>query len=355
MKHPDSVAIYETTFGHAPRATAFAPGRINIIGEHVDYNQGLVLPTPLAQGVDVSLGHSDDGISAVSTLSEGLEKRGLSDPPNGSWTDYIVGAAKTLGLQKGFKIAVDSSLPAGASVSSSAALLVAVIRAMNDLFDLSMDQQSIARSAQRVENDYLGLQNGLMDQMVSACGTYGKALLFDTENGALSDHDLIKGTSIITLHSGETRRLVGNAYNDRRASCERAAQAIGVASLRQASLADLDKIIDETDRARARHIVSEHDRTSAVLDAIAQGDTTKMGQQITACHRSLSKDFEVSTAAMDALVETALDAGALGARMTGAGFGGCIIVLTQTSEAEAIKSTILSKHTKAFEVATLDF
>lgn len=355
MEQPDSHPLFERSFGSKPKTKSFAPGRINIIGEHVDYNEGLVLPTPLALGIDVSLTANGSEVMAASTLSGDVEAREMTDAPNGSWTDYVVGAAQIVGVTKGFKIAVDSNLPAGASVSSSAALLVSVIQALNSEYELHLSQQDIARAAQRVENEYLGLKNGLMDQMVSACGTFGKALLFDTQNGSISDHDLIPGTSILTIHSGQTRRLVGNEYNDRRESCDRAAAAIGVPSLRHASLDDLPRVKDLTDMARARHIISEHDRTLAVLDAISRADAQTMGQHVTDCHWSLANDFEVSTPAMDALVETALEHGALGARMTGAGFGGCIIVFSETKKAEQIRSEILGRHDMAYDVATLHF
>ncbi|MEM9715325.1 MAG: galactokinase [Pseudomonadota bacterium] len=355
MEQPDSREIFEARFGHEPEVTRFAPGRINIIGEHVDYNEGLVLPTPLAQGISVSASLGGEDLQAVSTLDGAVTHRELTDTPQDIWTDYLVGALQISGVAKGVRIAVDSNLPAGASVSSSAALLVATLKALNDLLDLSLTDQKIALLAQRVENEYLGLRNGLMDQMVSACGTFGKALLFDTQSGEISDHALIPDTAILTLHSGEDRRLVGNAYNDRRTSCERAAADIGVTSLREASLNQLDMVEDATDRARARHVISEHQRTLDVLSSIEQNNPAEMGKLITACHHSLSSDYDVSTPAMDALVSTALSAGALGARMTGAGFGGCIIVLTTLKKADVLRAEIFSKHPKAYDVATLVF
>lgn len=351
----DPAEFFVEKFGHKPEAVAFAPGRINIIGEHVDYNGGIVLPTPLDLGVTVAVSRQERGVSAASALFEDTTHRDMDEKAQHHWTDYILGAAQIAGVTSGLKIAVTSTLPDGASVSSSAALIVANLRALNEVFDLGLSGKEIAIRAQAVENNYIGLKNGLMDQMVSSCGRFGQALLFDTLSGEISDYPLIRDTAIVTLHSGQTRRLQDNAYNDRRDACDRAAADIGVEYLRNAQSADLPKVTDPSDRAKARHVIEEGARTEAALHAIETNDVAGLGHILTACHWSLSKNFDVSTAEMDELIETAIDESAYGARMIGAGFGGCMIALTSIKDADEFSARVIAKHPNAWHVATLKF
>lgn len=345
---------FASAFGRAPAAVGRAPGRVNLIGEHTDYNDGLVLPVPLPLGTAVAVGRNDQGrLRAVSALGDLREERPMGSPVQGSWTDYLLGACAEAGITHGVDIAVVSDLPAGASVSSSAALCVAALRALADMQGQPMDGADLALAAQRIENEFVGVACGLMDQMVCATGQPGHALFFDTRAMQTRPVPLIKGLCLLTIHSGQTRRLADGAYNDRRAACERAAAAMGVASLRDAAEADLGRVADDADRASARHVVTENARVTEAVTVLEAGDGPALGAILNAGHASLSRDFRVSTPLVDALTQAARDAGALGARITGAGFGGCFIVLAEPDRADAILHAVRSVNADAWEVCRI--
>ncbi|MEM7243527.1 MAG: galactokinase [Pseudomonadota bacterium] len=328
-----------------PNAQAYAPGRVNLIGEYTDFNDGLVLPMPLDLGVSIALSKRDDGkFVAQSASFEGQVTRQIDEKASGHWTDYLLGSVQYSGAgSEGVSISVSTTLPVGASVSSSAAVEVAVLRAMRRAYNLDYSDKALARIAQRVENEYVGVGSGLMDQMVISVGEPRKALFFDTQSGATKNYDMLRDTVLLTLHSGITRKLTENAYNDRRASCERAAADMGVESLREATADMLLHVKDQDDRRKAGHVVAENDRVLACLGALEAGDAAGFGAIMYDGHESLSTDFEVSKPEMDAMIEAARGAGALGARMTGAGFGGCIVVLSRPDQVDGLKAKIVDE------------
>jgi galactokinase len=353
-----ATALFKSKFGTEPVVSVFAPGRINLMGEHTDYNDGLVLPMPLPLGIDIVLAQSmGSGLEAISTLDNKLSTREFADAANGDWTDFLLGSIVMSGVKipNGLRVAVHSNLPAGASVSSSAALQVAMLRGLRDLFNLSIDDDTIARLAQKSENEFVGLNCGLMDQMVCSKGQAGSALFFDTRSGETKQIALSSGVVILTIHSGQSRRLVDNEYNMRRASCERAASDIGVPALRDANIVDLSQVKSEDDRNKARHVIADNIRVIEMMEAMENSAWKQAGKLLFACHKSLSCDFDVSTPAMDALVESARKNGAFGARMTGAGFGGCIIVLTEIETADTITEAIIKDHPNAYLINKMVF
>ena len=329
MKMIDLLENHKSKFGDVI-ASAFAPGRVNLIGEYTDFNDGLVLPMPLPLGVYIFISKGPSGtLIANSEQFEKETKRFIGDKPNGDWTDYLLGALEVSGLDKtiGLCVSVYSDLPVGASVSSSAAIQVAMLKALREGFNLVISDENIAKLAQKAENEYVGVQCGLMDQMVISVGKQNSALLFDIQSGKTENLEFFDNVNVLTIHSGVSRKLKDNAYNDRRASCDRACKDMGISSLRNATLSDLSKVKNYDDRIKSQHVISENLRVLECVKALRDNDTKLFGKIMNEGHKSLSKDFCVSTEKMDTMVTFSQDFGALGARMTGAGFGGCIVVL----------------------------
>lgn len=339
--------VHEEQFGVKPDVVVSAPGRVNLIGEHTDYNQGLCLPVALPEKTSMTLTPSDhEQGRAFSVNFDDEADWSVGDQPRNHWTDYIVGTYTIL-AREGFDvpladISVQSTIPIGGGVSSSAAFCVCLIRGLNALANLQLDAERIAVLAQAVENDFIGLPCGLMDQMASSVGNVGQPLLFDTRDNSTTGYALIPGHSIMVFNSGVERQLRGSEYADRREQCKNAASSLGVSSLRDITDEDVDGINDPLDQRRARHVVTENARVMDACQALKQLDSARLGQILNAGHASLRDDFEVSVPAVDALVETCVHAGALGARITGAGFGGCIVVLTDTDQANLVKEAALS-------------
>ena len=338
--------VHQAQFGVQPDVVVSAPGRVNLIGEHTDYNQGLCLPLALPEQTSMALTKAVRGQArAYSVNFDDEAVWSLGEKPRNHWTDYIVGTYAIL-EREGFDvpladIGVQSTIPIGGGVSSSAAFCVCLIRGLSKLANLEIDAERIAKLAQAVENDFIGLPCGLMDQMASSVGSVGQPLLFDTRDNSTTEHALIPGNTIMVFNSGVERQLRGSEYSDRRRQCENAASALGVASLRSITIADVDGIKNPIDQKRARHVVTENARVMDACHALELLDSLKLGQILNAGHASLRDDFEVSVPAVDALVETCVHAGALGARITGAGFGGCIVVLTNADNANAVKEAAL--------------
>ena len=338
--------VHQAQFGVQPDVVVSAPGRVNLIGEHTDYNQGLCLPLALPEQTNMALTKAVRGQArAYSVNFDDEAEWSLGEKPRNHWTDYIVGTYAIL-EREGFDvpladIGVQSTIPIGGGVSSSAAFCVCLIRGLSKLANLEIDAERIAKLAQAVENDFIGLPCGLMDQMASSVGSVGQPLLFDTRDNSTTEHALIPGNTIMVFNSGVERQLRGSEYSDRRRQCENAASALGVASLRSITIADVDGIKNPIDQKRARHVVTENARVMDACHALELLDSLKLGQILNAGHASLRDDFEVSVPAVDALVETCVHAGALGARITGAGFGGCIVVLTNADNANAVKEAAL--------------
>ena len=324
-------------FGRGSVARASAPGRVNLIGDHTDYAEGFCLPMPLPLETHVALAPAD----CFRVHSEEMEDTLDFDPfgpPRGNWSDYVAGPLAEL-VKAGFTVppvemTVRSSVPSGAGLSSSAALEVATLRAMLSLTGQAVSDSRIAHFAQAGENNYCGVQCGILDQMASAMGRSRQALLLDCRTNKGQLVPLPPEFHFEIVHCGKPRHLADGAYNERRATTAEAARHLGLRALRDADMAALEALRDDEMLRRARHVVSENARVLAAVDAIRTADVAGFGALMNESHRSLALDFEVSTPTLDRLVESALDAGALGARLTGAGFGGCIVALVPAESSD---------------------
>jgi galactokinase len=330
---------YREEFGGEPDLIASAPGRINLIGEHTDYNGGFVLPCAIDRRIAVAVGSGEGGL--YSADFDELRRVGEKD---GSWADYPRGVAWAMGEAGhetgGFRAAFAGDVPLGSGLSSSAAIEAATALALDALFGFGIERTDLALVCQRVENDYLGVGTGIMDQYASLLCRAGAALLIDCRSLEARSVPLDLGAAGLALLVCDTRverGLADTGYNDRRATCERAASALGIEDLRDATHEDLDRLSGE-ELKRARHVVSENARVLGAVDALENGDFDAFGRLMYASHASLRDDYEVSTPELDAFVETARERGASGARLTGAGFGGCAIALVPEAE-----TTMLTK------------
>ncbi len=336
---------------HAIRVVR-APGRVNLIGEHTDYNDGYVLPAAIDLEIAIALAPTTDGRATVTLGSTGVtDSVAVLDvgPPSGHWTDYLGGTAREMaraGLAvTGFRGVLVSTLPEGAGLSSSAALELASAWALSPAGGPAIMPLEMARIAQRAENEYVGMMCGLMDQFASACGVAGSAVMLDCRSLEHRPVGLQDDIVICVIHSGVPRTLVTSAYNERRADCERAVAAVrrqepGVRALRDVDLPMLRRAapdMDATAERRARHIIEENERVLATVDALAAGDEAAVGALFAASHVSLRDLFEVSCPELDLLVELADQTpGVVASRMTGAGFGGCIVALARPDAVDAL-------------------
>jgi galactokinase len=308
-----------------------APGRVNLIGDHTDYQDGLCLPMAIDREVEVRARERGDGIvvarsDAIVGVVE-LPADGTTDPASVEprWGRSVAAVLQVLAERRrpaiGFDTEVSSTVPLGSGLSSSAAFTVAVVIAAAEIGSLALDRRSIALAAQAAEQRATGLPCGVMDQMASVFGRAGHALLLDCRTLAIEAVPLPASAAVVVVHTGVSRRLEHSAYAERRSACEAAAARFGVATLRDATP------VQVVDDPFARHVVSENRRVRAFVDALRAGDLDRCGRLMGASHASLRDDFRVSTDALDALVDALVDAGAYGARLTGAGFGGCVVAL----------------------------
>lgn len=331
--------------------TYAAPGRINLIGEHTDYNLGWALPIALPQQVVVRYrpDHSH-AITARSDQEPGEVSIPLNTEPGDitGWAAYIAGviwALRAAGHQvAGGLIDIASDVEMGSGLASSAALECAALAALSHATPI--DRIAQARIAQRAENDYVGAPTGLMDQLASLFGEPRRAMLIDfrdvTVQPVAFDPDAA-GVTLLVMNSRAAHRHAGGEYAERRASCERVAAALGVGSLRDLQsrgLSVLDTLADPEDVRRARHILTENQRVFDFVAALEVSDFGAAGEILTASHASMRDDFEITTAHIDLIADTAARAGALGARMTGGGFGGCVIALVPTELADQVSDTV---------------
>ena len=349
---------FKSLFGSSPDISGFTPGRVNLIGEHIDYNGGRVLPTALDLGVTLALSPRSDGqIQIGSDKFEDIAKRTLSDAATDHWSDYITGALQLAHAQgfgpNGANIAVTTNLPFGAGISSSAAVTVCTLRAVRDLTKADLSDTQIAVLARQVENDYIGMPCGIMDQMAVAIARPGQALSLDTESLAYDLIDLPKTHHMAVIHSGVFRQLNEGRYKIRKEECDKVKAAAGrddICHMSDAELAALNHLPDQIFR-RARHCVSEHRRTVAAATALTQNQMDDFGALMNESHISMRDDFEMSVPAVDALVADAQSFGAVGARLTGGGFGGCIVACVAKDQLDAWRDKLLAAHPNAFWVA----
>ncbi|MFC7306146.1 galactokinase [Streptomyces monticola] len=356
MSGTETAGAFEELYGRAPEGVWAAPGRVNLIGEHTDYNDGFVMPFALPHTTVAAVARRDDGVLRVHSadmpggpvelrvadLAPGREDGWANYPAAVVWT--LADAGHTIG---GADIHIASTVPTGAGLSSSAALQVVVAMALNELYELGLERWRIARLCQRAENVYVGAPVGIMDQTASACCTDGHALFLDTRDlsqrqvpfdlAALGLRLLVVDTQVKHAHSdGE--------YGKRRAGCEQGAAELGVPALRDVPHeelpAALDRLTSAEVRRLVRHIVTENHRVERVIELLSAGDVRAIGPVLVAGHASLRDDFRISCPELDLVVDTALTAGALGARMTGGGFGGSAIVLVEDAAADTVAKAV---------------
>ena len=334
------------------RATGHAPGRINLIGEHTDYNDGLVMPVALRLGVTVEASARDDRLAHLSTdatisppeasYEVGAERK------DGTWVDRARGVTATLSREGfgigGFDAAIRSDLPLGAGLGSSAAFAIALLRSLSDLFDLALDDAATVRIAHRAETEFAGARAGLLDQLASVYGHPSEALLIDMRDQAKRTIPVPPTVELAVIDSGTRHEHATGEYNRRRGECEEACRHLGIASLRDLDERPLDTILERLppplDR-RVRHVVTENARVKEAVAALGARDDARLGDLLSASHRSLRDDYEVSTPELDRLVQLASAAGSLGARMVGGGFGGSIIALAQRGAAKDLAARVL--------------
>jgi galactokinase len=351
------VRRFSDRFGRSPTALIRAPGRVNLIGEHTDYNDGYVLPLAINRAVWIALRpRADREVDLWSTDFEESAHFGLDrlERTRSGWSEYLKGVAWALngaGFHlTGWEGVIGSDVPIGAGLSSSAAIELATARAFAEVSKLPWEPAAMARLAQRAENEWVGVNCGIMDQMISAVGREGHAVLIDCRTLGTRAVSLPGNTVVVILDTATRRGLVDSAYNERRRQCESAAQFFGVPALRDVTPDVFDSRagnLDAVTRRRARHVVTENTRTLAAADAADRGDATTVGNFMNASHRSLRDDFEVSSPALDTIVDIAREqTGCYGARMTGAGFGGCAVALVQHEESARFVERVRSEYSR---------
>ena len=344
-----AAAAFRARFGSTPRLFQ-APGRINIIGEHTDYCGGLAMPAAIDRWCRIAA--ATNGTRRLTVVAEGFDEPAELDlgalTPRGAWSDYVAGVAKVLmdaGVAvPGADLMIESTVPIGAGVSSSAAIEVATAHALLALAGRSADGLSIARWGQKAENDFVGMPCGIMDQYASANGVEGAALMLDCARLTSTPAPLPANASFLLVDSGVRHAHVDGAYRDRRADCETAAKILGVDLLAEVSEADLASALPRLPPGpakRCRHVVTETARVRRAADALARGDLVALGALMNQSHASLRDDMEVSVPEVDRLAQIAREApGIFGARMMGGGFGGCIIALADRDQAAEAQAAI---------------
>ncbi|GHD14806.1 galactokinase [Streptomyces violarus] len=358
-------ARFSELYGAEPHGVWAAPGRVNLIGEHTDYNDGFVMPFALPHTAVAAVSRREDGVLRLHSADvEGgfaeLRLDDLSPESDKNWTAYpagVVWALREAGhAVTGADIHLSSTVPSGAGLSSSAALEVVVALALNDLYSLGLRGWQLARLCQRAENVYVGAPVGIMDQTASACCEAGHALFLDTRD--LSQKQIpfdlaAEGMRLLVVDTQVKHSHSEGEYGKRRAGCEKGAALLGVNALRDVAYGDLDAALsrlgdEEEVRRLVRHIVTENERVERVVSLLESGDDTRaIGPILVEGHASLRDDFRISCPELDLVVDTALASGAVGARMTGGGFGGSAIVLAEEPDVDAITKAV----TEAFATA----
>ncbi|QLE84153.1 galactokinase [Shewanella sp. Scap07] len=353
--------LFVQTFGTNADDLYLAPGRVNLIGEHTDYNDGFVLPAAINFHTIIAVKRRDDDkFRAVSDAFAGEIKswqfgqEGQPNPDDG-WVNYLKGftsALATSGLPaKGLDLAVVGNVPLGAGLSSSAALEIAFGTAVNDCSQLRLSPLAVAQMAQRGENQYVGCACGIMDQMISALGEQDHALLIDCEDLDSEPVPIPESLSLIIINSNVQRGLVESEYNLRREQCEAVADHFGADSLRHVSLGQLEAAkaqLDETAYRRARHVLTENRRTQQASQALASNDIARLSELMAQSHQSMRDDFEITVEAIDQLVDmiAKVIGNHGGVRMTGGGFGGCVVALVDHDLTDAVVETVETNYAK---------
>jgi len=348
--------LFRATYDAEPDLVASAPGRVNLIGEHTDYNGGYVLPMAIPQRTCVAAARVEGNLAraASANLAGGDRIREFtvgSEMVTRSWLDYVQGVTQALARDGyaigGFGLAIVSDVPLGSGLSSSAALEVSVLRALRDLFSLVLDDVRLAQLGQRAENDFVGAPVGLMDQMAASLADDHTALFLDTRTLQYEQVPLPPGAALVVINSGVTHNHASGDYRTRRAECERAAQALGVPQLRDLDMEDLPRVerLPDPIGRRARHVITEDHRVLDSVAAMKAGDLRRLGDLFNASHASQRDDFEVSVPEIDLLVSLAqAEHGVYGARLTGGGFGGSIVALVEDDAAAAVATRVAAAY-----------
>ncbi len=346
---------FQRRFGQPPAFVVRAPGRVNLIGEHTDYNDGFVLPMAIDRAVWIALRPRPDSRVLVHSLdldrSAQFSLLGLHYEDAG-WVEYVKGVA--LALQQagypltGWEGVLAGDVPRGAGLSSSAAVELATARAFQVVSGFPWDPPLMARLGQKAENQWVGMNCGIMDQMISAAGEADHALLIDCRSLATTSVPLPPGAVVVILDTATRRGLVDSAYNERRAQCEAAARYFGVPALRDMSMERFAAEaggLDAVTMRRARHVISENERTLAAAGAMQAGNAVELGRLMDASHVSMRDDFEISGPALNIMVECAQEEpGCYGARMTGGGFAGCAVALVEADMAQTFAANVAARY-----------
>lgn len=345
-------------FGEQPTAIVRAPGRVNLIGEHTDYNDGFVLPMAINQAVYIALRPRDDGNVVLHSLNydnEQIIDLSALQHEDAGWVEYVKGVAYIMQQQgyglEGWEGVIAGDVPIGAGLSSSAAVEMATARAFSTVSDLPWKPATMARIGQRAENEWVGVNCGIMDQMISAAGMRDHALLIDCRTLETTQVPLPAGTVVVILDTATRRGLVESAYNERRAQCEAVAAHFGVPALRDVDSATFEARAAELDpvaRKRARHVINDSERTVLAAAAMTRGDAAEMGRLMNLSHASYRDDFEASREEVDTMVSLAqAHPACYGARLTGGGFGGCAVALVREDGAEAFARDVRRDYEQA--------
>jgi len=347
---------FEELFGRKPEVISEAPGRVNLIGEHIDYSEGFVLPFAIADRTYAAIASRPDGLVRIASHQRkekifSIDIHDVKPGSKGDWEKYVLGVLWSLGITTGVDILVDGSVPAGAGLSSSAALECSVAVGLNELFTLNQSLEELARATQKAENNYVGVPCGIMDQSVSLMAKAGAALLLDcrdlsTESVPFSVADA--GLELLIIDTQAHHALVDGGYAERRAACESVAAKLNIPSMRHRALEVLESNRDKitaTEFMRARHAVTEIARVLDAVKALRSSDFEALGKLINESHISLRDDYAVSCPELDVAVAASLEAGAIGSRMVGGGFGGSAIALIKAEDISKVRDAI----TAAFE------
>ncbi|MEQ9906131.1 galactokinase [Pectobacterium aroidearum] len=348
-------SVFVRLFGYAPHAAIQAPGRVNLIGEHTDYNDGFVLPCAIDYQTVVSAAVRQDGIVRVVAVDFDNQQdefdlaKAIEPHPEYTWANYIRGTVKFLlarGLPlSGMDMVVSGNVPSGAGLSSSASLEVAIGQTFKELNNLDISQLDVALNGQQAENDFVGCSCGIMDQFISAQGRVGQAMLIDCRTLEGRAVRMIDGIDVLIVNSNVRRGLVDSEYNTRRQQCEAAARHFNVKALRDVSLSQFEAGIAGLDPVairRARHVITENRRTLEAADALARQDAHRLFMLMAESHVSMRDDFEITVPPIDTLVALIQDyvGERGGVRMTGGGFGGCIVALIPSALTDEVKQVI---------------
>ena len=354
--------IFEQQFKIEPEVICYAPGRVNLLGDHTDYNDGFVLPAAIDVGTTIAASRRNDNqvvafAEGYSTNVDCFSLENIAFSHKEMWRNYVRGTLKCLRESNtdfgGVNLAITGNVPQGAGLSSSASFEMAILKTIVDLYQLDLDGVTAALMGQRAENEFVGCQCGIMDQLVSALGLEGHAMLLDCRSLTFQDAPIPDGMVILVVNSNVQRGLVDSEYNARRQQCEEVARILNVPALRDVSLGQLNGAktnLSQEQYRRARHVVTENARTIAAMTAMQANDIETLGSLMGQSHDSLRDDYEVTTKELDGLVciinSVINDAG--GVRMTGGGFGGCVVALIPAELEQAVIAAVAAQYSPQF-------